>query len=193
VKYEAYINRIQGDFKFLTEDNNVIGLTKSVVEELGKVGIKPKAFANSLSEFVADKTPLFTSYTGGESKVEEPCNLGTIFELWIMKGSEEFHTFVTIVNYNGTAQVTFSKPEFFNDAMLTTMRNILSLDCVKIKMPYPYKFAVFEAFNAFRKLSNVSFEGIIREKMISIDDKKRGLVWRIESPNFDYSTDISIQ
>ncbi|BCU70768.1 hypothetical protein [Stygiolobus caldivivus] len=193
MKYEAYINKIEGDAKFLSEDNNVIGLTRHVIEELRKVGVKPKAFVNSLSEFVEEKTPYSTSYTSGEHRMIEPCNLGTIFELWILKGNDEIHTFVTIINYGDTAQVTFSKPEFFDTAMLTTMKNMLSINCVKINMPYPYKFAVFEAFNAFKKLSNVSFEGIVRERMISMDDKKRGLIWRIESPNFEYSANLKIQ
>lgn len=190
MKFEAYINKLQGDVKFLSENDNIVGLTKSVVNELEKVGVKPKAFINSLSEFVEDNTPLFTSYTSGEVKKS---GLGTIFELWIFKSNEESHTFVTVINYGETAQITFSRPEFFNEAMLVAIKNMLSFEHVSIQMPYPYKFAVFEAFNAFKKVSNVSFEGIIDEKMISIDNKKRGLIWRIESPNFEYSRNVSVE
>ena len=188
MRFEAFINKLQGDVKFLTEESEIVGLSKHVVEEVEKVGVKPKSFSNALIEYVKDGGAYYTTYL--HSKGVEECGKGTVFELWI---NEDRHDFVILVNYNGLSQVSFTKPEFFNVVAEQSVRNMLSTSCVDINMPYPYKFVVFETFNAFRKLSKVDFEGVIDKKLVSIDDKRRGFVWVLESPNINYSSNVIIR
>lgn len=188
MRFEAFINKLQGDVKFLTEESEIVGLSKYVVKEVEKVGVKPKSFSNALVEYVKDGGAYYTTYIS--SKGFEECGKGTVFELWI---NEDRHDFVIVVNYNGLSQVSFTKPEFFSVIAEQSVRNMLSTSCVNINMPYPYKFVVFETFNAFRKLSNVSFEGVIAKKLVSIDDKNRGFVWVLDSPDINYSSNITIR
>ena len=192
MRYEAYLDLPQGDKKVITSSGDVVGLSKDLSKLLQEHGIRAEVFGDFLIDYLKESQPLYTLYVSGRQFSTLCPNIAFFIELWITTVQRTFQSFLAIINYSGNIQISVSKPELFDRVIFdVTRKSIDFLDCLRVEMPFLYRFIIFEFFSSFRKLSKVKFEGIINKNLILADYMDRGLVWEIDSTVMDYTTAIS--
>ena len=192
MRYEAYLDLPQGEKKVITSSGDVVGLSKDISKVLQEHGIRADVFGDFLIEYIRESQPLYTLYVSGKQFSMLCPNIAFFIELWITSAEKTFQSFLAIINYSGSIQMSISKPELFDRVILdVTKKTIDFLDCLRVEMPFLYRFIIFEFFSSFRKLSKVKFEGMVNKNFILADYMDRGLVWEIDSTVMDYTTTIS--
>jgi len=192
VRYEAYLDLPKGDKKVITSSGDLVGLSKDLNKVLQDHGIRADVFGDFLIDYVKESQPLYTLYVSGKQFSALCPNIAFFLELWITTVQRTFQSFLAIINYSGSVQLSISKPEFFDRVILdVTKKSMDFLDCLRVEMPFLYRFIIFEFFSSFRKLSKVKFEGIVDKNLVLADYMDRGLVWEIDSTAMDYTTEIS--
>jgi len=192
VRYEVYLDLLQGEKKILTSSGDIIGLSKDLSKVLQENGIRADVFGDFVIDYVREIQPLYTLHVSGKQFSMLCPNIAVFIELWITSAEKTFQSFLAIINYSGSVQMSISKPELFDRIILDVTRKTIDfLDCLRVEMPFLYRFIIFEFFSSFRKLSKVKFEGIVDKNFVLADYKDRGLVWEIDSTVMDYTTTIS--
>ena len=192
MKYEAYLDIPQGEKKVLASSGDVVGLSKDLSKILQDHGIRAEVFGDFLIDYIREAQALYTLYVSGKQFSLLCPNIAFFIELWITTAEKTLQSFLAIINYSGNIQMSISKPELFDRVILdVTRKSIDFLDCLRVEMPFLYRFIIFEFFSSFRKLSKVKYEGIIDKNFVLADYMDRGLVWEIDSTVMDYTTAIS--
>ncbi|TRM79147.1 hypothetical protein DJ531_13560, partial [Sulfolobus sp. A20-N-F6] len=115
-----------------------------------------------------------------------------IFELWVTFPNESYQKFlVVIINIEGNAQIFLLKPELYKDLSEDILSNLANkYKCLDIIMPFIYRFVVFDTFNAFKRVFDTTFEGVIdihgEKYLTTISNSKKALMWKIDSTNVRY-------
>lgn len=192
MRYEVYLDLLQGEKKVLTNSGDIVGLSKDLSKVLQEHGIRADVFGDFVIDYVREAQPLYTLHVSGKQFSMLCPNIAIFIELWITNAEKTFQSFLAIINYSGNVQMSISKPELFDRVILdVTKKTIDFLNCLRVEMPFLYRFIIFEFFSSFRKLSKVRFEGIVDKNFVLADYKDRGLVWEIDSTVIDYTTTIS--
>lgn len=191
MRYEAYLDLLQGDKRIITTSGDIVGLSKDLLRLIEGHGIRMDVFGDFLIDYAKENT-LFTLHVSGKPFSYLCPNIAVFVELWLTTAEKTSQNFLAIINYSGSIQLSISRPELFDRVILdVTKKSIEFLNCLRVEMPFLYKFIIFEFFNSFRKLSKVRYEGIIDRNLVLADYKDRGLVWEIDSTTIDYTTTIS--
>lgn len=192
MRYEVYIDILKGDKKVLSSNGNIVGLTNELIKVIEHNGINLNVFSDFLVDYIKDNQNLFNIHVSGKPFSFLCPNTGIFLELWITNAEKSTQHFLALINYSGDVQISISRPELFDRVIYEIMRKSLQfLDCLRVEMPFLYRFVIFELFNSFKKLSKVRFEGKIENNIVVADYKDRGLIWEIDSTSIDYTSSIS--
>ncbi|BFI75552.1 hypothetical protein [Sulfurisphaera ohwakuensis] len=192
MRYEAYVDIFAGDSRLLSSSGDLVGLTKELREILEQNGINMNIFSDFIIDYIKENNSMLTIHVSGKPYSFICPNTGIFLELWITDAEKSTQHFLAIVNYSGNIQISISKPELFDRVIFDIMRKSVDyLNCLRVQMPFLYKFIIFEIFSSFRKISKIKFEGIIDKNFIVTDYKDRGIIWEIDSTTVDYTSSIS--
>ncbi|BFH73177.1 hypothetical protein SJAV_11210 [Sulfurisphaera javensis] len=192
MRYEAFIDILSGDKRFLSSSGDVVGITEELRKLIEQNGINLITFSDFIVEYLKENQSLLTIHVTGKPFSILCPNIGVFLQIWITDAEKSTQHFLAIVNYSGNVQISISKPELFDRVIFDIMKKSIEyLDCLRVEMPFLYRFIIFELFNSFRKLSKIKFEGIVDKNIVLADYKDRGLIWEIDSTTIDYTNSIS--
>ncbi|MUM64310.1 hypothetical protein D1867_03385 [Acidianus infernus] len=191
--FEISIDKLQQEEKgvnFISNSGHLVSFSSSLFNELNRLGIDKRTFAEIVIDFLNEGTKYYSTYIKPISNIEECKYYSRIFEFWITSSLTSKQMFAVITNYDEISEVLIIDPQVFNYAVEKLLNYASTKDCMKFSMPFIYKFVVFETFNIFKKKFNANSEKIIgknNEKfLIAKNVEDNALIWKIEAPQFSY-------
>ncbi|EZQ01917.1 MULTISPECIES: hypothetical protein [Acidianus] len=186
--YEISIDNLNSENRFLTESGHIASISNSLKEELEGLNVNIDRFSEAVIDFLKDDSKIYSTYMK-PIKVTGNCPIFTrVLDLWITHTAGQTHVITLVSNYGDISEVMFVDPIVFNYASEKIMDIASSSECMELSMPFPYKFVVFETFNAFSKKFSTDFLGVIghREKYLMAYKSTKAIMWKVESTKVDY-------
>ncbi len=191
--FEISIDRLsgeKGEAKFISNSGHLVSFSNSLYNELSKLGIDKKTFAEIVIDFLNEDVKYYSTYIKPLSKVDECKYYSRIFEFWITSSLTSKQMFAVITSYDEISEVLLVDPQIFNYAAEKLLHYASTKECMKFSMPFIYKFIVFETFNIFKRKFNANLEKIVDKDndkfLIAKNTEDNALIWKIEAPQFSY-------
>jgi len=193
VRFEVAIDSVRGIGKrYLSSEGHIVEIDNALEAELNFIGVSPKLFIEGIIELVSERSFTYSFSIPSKMLSGECSNVLDIFELWVTFPNESYQKFlVVIINIEGNAQIFLLKPELYKNLSEDILSNLANkYVCLDIIMPFIYRFVVFDTFNAFKRVFDTTFEGIIdlhgEKYLATISNSKKALMWKIDSTNVRY-------
>ncbi|TRM89834.1 hypothetical protein DJ529_00155 [Sulfolobus sp. C3] len=193
MRFEVAIDSVRGIGKrYLSNEGHIVEIDSSLEAELNSIRISAKLFIEGILEFISEKSSTYSFFIPSKALSGECSNVLDIFELWVTFPNESYQKFlVVIINIEGNAQIFLLKPELYKDLSEDILSNLANkYKCLDIIMPFIYRFVVFDTFNAFKRVFDTTFEGVIdihgEKYLTTISNSKKALMWKIDSTNVRY-------
>lgn len=175
--------------KVLTDSGHIISFSPALINELESLDINPKIFAEIVLEFLKENSRHLSTYIKPLPKKQGCKYYARVIDLWLHYPLRTHHVLFLLINYDEISEILILDPQVFQLATDKLLDYAASKDCLKVSMPYLYKFVVFETFNTFKKKFSVKFEGVIGDNekyLVALDENSKALLWKIDSPQLEY-------
>ncbi|MCI2415003.1 MAG: hypothetical protein MPF33_07155 [Candidatus Aramenus sp.] len=193
--FEIFVDMIvNSEEKVITDDGHLVAFSKGMAEELRNLGIGSKAFANWVTAYFEERVTSYSVYYKRLNVPEGPEVFSRVFEFWVNFPNYQTKLFAVISNFKDVSKVTLIDSKLINMEVEKVMKDVNKYKDALITMPFLYKFLVFEAFNAFRKMKELRFEGLVRAKqsdyLLAVNKDLNAVIWMVDSTNLKYVNDV---
>ncbi len=193
--FEIFVDMvISSEEKVITDSGHLVSFSKGLSEELKNLGIGSKTFANWVIEYFEEKSPSYSVYYKRLNVPREPEVFSRVFEFWVNFPNYQTRLFAVITNFNDVSKVTLIDSKLINVEVENVLNDVNKYKDALITMPFLYKFLVFETFNAFRKMKELKFEGIVRTThnnyLLAVNKDLNAVIWKVDSTSLKYVNDV---
>jgi len=196
--FRVYLNlRPERGISFLTGGGDLVHFSHTLFRELEKSNADPKGVAEAISLFAKERGGVFSTYVRPIKPRSSTEVLTRVLEAEMVNGGIGQAIYLVISDFGRIAEAVIASSRAVGEVIERIVRSMKRLNLMRISMPIPYKFLVFETFNRFTKEFQPSYRGYLRigeyENMISVTDDMRALMWPLEQTFMEYSAQIDDQ